>query len=151
MGKLNDTVLKFMSEHLVECRKHNYKPYRMLIVADSGTNAKQIAVWLKPIFGAVKIVDDSGNDNDVSLTFETIGERDSAVRQVNEELVQYGKSHPDAYVVPVNDSPSSGTGNGGNQPDPDEPEKEKTDWTTYIIIGAAALALILLVWPKRKK
>lgn len=127
----------------------------MLIVANSGSNAKQIAVWLKPIFGAIKIADDSGNDNDVSLVFDTSSERDSAVRQVNEELVQYGKSHPDAYVVPVNDSPSSGTGggggNGGGLPDPDEPEKEKTDWTTYIIIGAAALAIILLVWPKRKK
>lgn len=155
MGKLNNTILKFMSEHLVECRKRKGNRYRMLIVADNGNNAKQIAIWLKPIYGAISIADDSGNDNDVSLVFDTSPERDEAVRSVNAELVAYGKSHPDAYVVPVNDSPSSGTGggggNGGNLTDPDEPEKEKTDWTTYIIIGAAALAIIILLWPKRKK
>ena len=123
----------------------------MLIVADSGANAEQIAMWLEPVFGAVKIADNSGNDNDVSLVFDTSPKRDEAVRQVNAELVAYRQSHPDAYVVPVDDSPSSGTGNGDNLPDSDEPEKQPTDWTTYIIIGAAALALVLLMWPKRKK
>lgn len=154
MGKLNDTILKFLSEHLVECRKHNYKPCRMLIVADKLKNAKQIAVWLKPIYGAIRIADDSGDDKDVSLVFDTTGERDDAVIKVNKELVQYRESHPEAYEAPIVNPPSSGNGNGGgNLPEPEEPEPEKqpTDWTTYIIIGVAALAIILLVRPKRKK
>ena len=153
MGKLNDTILKFLSEHLVECRKHNYKPCRMLIVADKLKNAKQIAVWLKPIYGAIRIADDSGDDKDVSLVFDTTGERDDAVIKVNKELVQYRESHPEAYEAPIVNPPSSGDGGGGNLPEPEEPEPEKqpTDWTTYIIIGVAALAIILLVRPKRKK
>lgn len=55
------------------------------------------------------------------------------------------------------DEPSAGSGNGGgngagtgNGGGTDTVTKS-TDWTTYLIIGAAAVAVIMLLWDRKKK
>ena len=126
-----------------------YPEYRFYMAEDRGLN--QTGNW---IFGFLTL----GVGNAIQAASQTwknftveCDSEDNAkalVKEISDCIGKYGADDED------NDPPLSGnggTGNGGNLPDPDEPEKEKTDWTTYIIIGAAALAIILLVWPKRKK
>lgn len=126
-----------------------YPEYKFYMAEDRGLN--QTGNWL---FGFLTL----GVGNAIQAASQTwknftvaCDSEDNAkalVKEISNCIGKYGDDDED------NDPPLSGnggTGNGGNLPDPDEPQKEKTDWTTYIIIGAAALALILLVWPKRKK
>ena len=36
-------------------------------------------------------------------------------------------------------------------PDPDDDKEKAIDWTTYIIIGAAVVAIIILLWPNKRR
>lgn len=130
--------MEFISAHMTECRKHGYKPYRLLIIADTKANARTIGSYLKTAWGAASIKDDSGGDSDLSLVFDHVWQRDQAVQEINEEVNAYRLANPGSIF--------------GSAPTPtDIPEKESPDWTTYIIIGVAAAAIILLIWPKKKK
>lgn len=123
-----------------------YPEYKFYMAEDRGLN--QTGNWL---FGFLTL----GVGNAIQAASQTwknftveCDSQDNAkalVKEIGDCIGEYSKDDD----TPL--SGNGGTGNGGNQPDPDEPQKEKTDWTTYIIIGAAALALILLLWPKRKK
>ncbi len=64
------------------------------------------------------------------------------VKEIGDCIAEYGDD---------DETPSAGSDNGGgsDSEEPEAPEKQSTDWTTYVIIGAAALAIVLLLWPKR--
>lgn len=70
--------------------------------------------------------------------------------KILKEVEDYRNAHPevtDPYYTDPNDpdllptsSNSSVNGTGS-----------KTNWTTYLIVGAAAVAIILLLWDRKKK
>ena len=147
MGKLTGEALAFVAEHMRECRKAGGALKRQMVVTcDSSTNAKTIVPWLKSLWGAEKIVGDIKKES--SIKFEYMWQRDQAVEQINAEVNAYRLAHPELIVPTTPQTPETPT---QTEPDPDEPEKEAIDWTTYIVIGVAAVAIILLIWPKRKK
>lgn len=147
MGKLKNSALEYISEHMVECRKHNSAKRRLVFIADSSAAAAAIIPWLKTAWGATKITDNE--DNVRVLLFDTVGERDKAVQEINAEVAAYRYAHPDSIVpkeAVINTTDVTNT-----TAEPDEPTKETPDWTTYILIGLAAMAIVLLIWPKKKK
>ena len=146
--KLSGTALSYISDHVIEVRKHKSNRYRVLIVADSAEAANNIGRWLKTAWNAVAIKDQNDNvPNDISIQFDYMWQRDQAVDEINKEINDYRRANPDSIVPP----PTPTTSESEDPTTTDEPEKEKTNWTTYIIIGLAAVAIILLVWPKPKK
>lgn len=126
-----------------------YPEYRFYMAEDRALNqagSVLFAMFTLGVGNAVQAASQTWKNFTVECDSEDNAK--ALVKEISNCIGKYGDDDED------NDPPLSGNGGGGNGgglPDPDEPEKEKTDWTTYIIIGAAALALILLVWPKRKK
>lgn len=70
------------------------------------------------------------------------------VKEINDCILKYGA---DSEYQQNNGGGNSGWGNASNPNSSNDDEETKTNWTTYIIIGLAAVAIILLVWPKPKK
>lgn len=72
--------------------------------------------------------------------------------KILKEVEDYRNAHPevtDPYYTDPNDPdllPSSGNGSGNGTG-----VSKNTNWTTYLIIGAAAVAIILLLWDRKKK
>ena len=87
-----------------------------------------------------KYYDDMAHTTGV-ITFDRMYKRDDAVTDLRQKVANYVVSHPDEFKTTENEIA---------QPDEDEDQK-KPDWLTYAIIGLAAVALILLIIPKRKK
>lgn len=73
--------------------------------------------------------------------------------KIVKEIEDYRQVHPevtDPYYTDPNDpdlqpGSSSGTGSILNS------VSKSTDWTTYLIIGAAVVAVIMLLWDRKKK
>lgn len=134
--------LKFVAEHMTFCRKHGYKKYRALIGADSNDNGKRLSTILMDAYGASDVADYSGGYRDFSLVFDSVSRRDQVVENINANVNAYRDSHPEVVYTPSTPSPESST---------DVVEKKSTDWTAYLIIGAAAVAVIMLLWDRKKK
>lgn len=134
--------LKFVAEHMTFCRKHGYKKYRVLIGADSNDNGKRLSTILMDAYGASDVADYSGGYRDFSLVFDSVSRRDQVVENLNANVNAYRDSHPEVVYTPSTQ---------GTEPATDVVEKKSTDWTTYLIIGAAVVAVIMLLWDRKKK
>ena len=157
--KLKGNNLAYVAQHLVSCSKHSSKRWAK-VVTDSADAGSKVYNILK---AAYKPSDYSkGLDwEDFSMKFDTVTGRDEAVQDINEAVAEYMEAHPDQLDTPLDDPIGSGkddkegyrpgqTTGGGANATPDSPEETKTDWTTYIILGAAAAIIIALVVWKRK-
>ena len=137
--------LRFAAAHMKACRKHGYRKYRVLIEADGNTNGSTLATMLKSAYGASDIADYSGGYQDFSLVFDRVWRRDEVVDQINAAVNAYREAHPE--VVPETVRPSAeDPGNAGA-----DEGKKTASWTNYLIIGAAAVAVVLLLWNRKKK
>jgi hypothetical protein len=143
MGMTNEQ-LKFVAEHMMFCRKHGYKKYRVLIGADSNDNGKRLSTILMDSYGASDVADYSGGYRDFSLVFDSVARRDQVVKNINANVNAYRDSHPEVVYTYT---PST----QGTDPATDDEVKKSTNWTTYLIIGAAAVAIFLLLWDRKKK
>ena len=172
MGKLSANQQKIVGSNCSSANVHNSRRKEVQVYTPSADKGKKVKGAIAAAYPEYKfyMAEDRGADlaNHIVLNILTMGLAEpgmAAAQTWKNFTVECGSNeNAQALVKEIGDcigeyskdddtplSGNGGTGNGGNQPDTDEPEKEKTDWTTYIIIGAAALALILLVWPKRKK
>ena len=137
--KLTGTLLEYAAEHIVVCRAHKNANRRVLIETDDEQSWGRLQSKLKSVYGAKEVLDNSGNDLDFSLKFDSEERRDEVVNDINDAIEEYLNANPE---TPTNYQPS-------HDEDDDDKETEKTDWTTYIILGAAAAIIIaLLLWKK---
>lgn len=88
----------------------------------------------------------AGDKRDFYLGFNTRYVRNLVLSSITHSVSNFRETHPDAVY------------HGGGHPetvddnfDPDDDPNNSTDWTTYIIIGAAAMAILILLWPSKKK
>lgn len=150
MGYLKGQTLEYFATHMRSCVKApGSQKRRLRIYADTTDAAEVMGNIANGVFGGISYgvaPDDVGGF--AAVNFDYVWKRDYAVERINKEVSEYRAARQETLLENLLANTNKPE---GNNPDPDEPEKEKTDWTTYIIIGAAALALVLLVWPKRKK
>lgn len=148
MGKLTGNTLKYFADHMKSCEKApGAQKRRLHLVGDSHESAEYMARIVTSAWGAEWYDADSLAKFAV-VKFEYVWQRDNAVNEINKEVNAYRNSHQDSVLEEM----LGGDNDGNNAPQKDdEDDEKKTDWTTYIIIGLAAVALILLVIPKRKK
>ena len=143
--------LKYAAENIKECRKHGYNKRRVLIVTGSDKKGRNLAAILQTAYNATGIADYSGGYKDFSLCFDTMWRRDEVVQQINAAISKYRAEHSEIYNPPQQTEPPISGENLETTENTETPQKESPDWTTYIIIGLAAVAIVLLVWPKKKK
>ena len=149
MAKLTGTALEYISAHVVEVRKHKGNKRRVLIVADGKDAAERIAIWLKTAWNAESIKDNNDSvPNDISIQFDTVRHRDNAVSEINKEISDYRKAHPETIVPPAVDTPSSDEVTTGTD---EESVATKRNWITYAVIGVAVVAILIILFRKKKK
>lgn len=148
MAYLTGKTLEYFAAHLQSIEKApGAQKRRLRIYADSRTAADHMANIVNSVFGGISYATaPEGHDNFAAVNFEYVWERNYAVEQVKKEVSRYRTGNQDSLLENL-------LADDDTDPPTEEEDEDgkKTDWTTYIIIGLAAVALILLVWPKRKK
>lgn len=145
--KLTGYPLQLAAECIVTCRKHKtYPRKRVLIKVDSKENGERLAGQLQGIYNPKRIADSDDGWRDFSLVFDSEDKVKSTIEDINGAIRDYLEAHPEVSGYIPDDNQE-----GSDTPDPDDNDEEtdKTDWTTYIIIGAAAAIIIaLLIWKE---
>lgn len=143
MGKLKGEALKFAAAHMTSCRKHGYKKYRVLVCADSNKDGKTLCTYLQEAYSPSNIADYSGGYRDFSLVFDTVSRRDEVVDDINKAVNAYRDANPG--IAPETSPPENPVVD-----DPLDDQTKSPSWTTYIVIGAAAVVILLLLWDRKK-
>lgn len=92
-----------------------------------------------------------GDKRDFYLGFVSPKARDEVYDDIRHALDAY-QSTNQYQNDNLNGNGLSGGGGGNSPTDPDpDTDKKSIDWTTYIIIGAAAVAIIILLWPNKRR
>ena len=98
---------------------------------------------------------DNGNGNGLFQGWETFSvapiarsasEGKGACDEINSELTAIVKG-VDNGTIKINTSTEDPS---NTDPDPGPDEKKSTNWITYLVIGAALVAIILLLWKRKK-
>lgn len=149
MAYATQEQLKYLSDHMTECRKHNYNKYRMLIVSDSNESGKKNAQIMQSIFPEGALKDNSGGYRDFSIEFTYMWQRDQAVTDINTMVGGYRKQHFTA-ATPVDDPEEETEVTSTVELSDDNTQGQNSNLTTYIILGVAVVAIaLLLLWnPK---
>ena len=113
--------------------------------------AESIGKYVKSAISDIEWYDSGTElDKDVIFKFQHPSKRDYAVEQINKDVSSYQQQDPTSLLQEP--APTNTPAEGENAPiKEDDEDKKKPDWLTYAIIGLAAVALILLIIPKRKK
>lgn len=114
--------------------------------ASEGEKAARI---FNSTFGAK--IQNVGGYKEFDLKFDTMSERDEALALTNAAIVHWRNKW-----IAENQEEYVEHGLPDYEPDPDAPDdprddKTKADWVTYLVIGAAAVTIILLLWEGKKK
>ena len=148
--KLKGQALAFVASHMTLCRAHRNAASRAYVTVDEEDNVSRVMAFLQNTYPVKKFDDTSITDLDFVMVFKDSETRYNVVNDINAAVAEYLEAHPEVinpdYEPPVDNAPPA---SDGEESDEDE-EKTKTDWTTYIIIGAAvAIIIALLVWKRK--
>lgn len=140
MAELKGKGLEYAAKHMLLCRKHKSKMYRVLVEVDDAANGPTLAMYLKNAYNAEDIKD---NDiyKDFSLVFDKVWRRDEVIEDINRAVEEYRDRHPDLIPEEVTETASN---------KPVTASGKSTNWTIYLIAGAVVAVLIALLWPKKK-
>lgn len=91
-----------------------------------------------------------GGWKEFDVKFASKSEMEQALDDINVSIAswwdEYKQNHAQEYIEHGIPDPSY----PDPEPDPDT-DKKAIDWTTYIIIGAAVVAIIILLWPNKRR
>ena len=137
--------LEYVALNVDTIEKHPLDKRGMHVTVADQSTADQVKQRLMAAYSAKGSYNLFGG-RDFTITFDKVWKRDEAVADANAAILEYFDAQPD--------DPPYGS---GNNPDADTTEIEgstaattKTDYTTYIIIGVAAVIIIALLLWKRK-
>ncbi len=144
MGKiLTGNNLKFIATHRQEIEPYNGGVYFCFDTIANGTEAYQIL--RNRLSSDIRSIKYGIDKRDFTIYF--VGGETKAkevFNQINKEVEDYRQANPevtDPYYTDTNDPDLvSGTGSGSG-----------IDWVTYLVIGAAVVAIVLLLWDRKKK
>lgn len=142
--------MEYFADHMRSCVKAPQKR-RLIITGDSHEAAVFMGQTVKSAFGGEWCDTGTALDKDAIVKFEFVWQRNDAVKYVNRDVDNYRNGHQDTVLENLLASSENHEDENAASDEDEDEEGKKTGWTTYAIIGLAALAVILLVWPKRKK
>lgn len=145
MARLTGGKLAFFAEHLEEIKKA-YKTQIYLCFDDAGNGFKAYLI-LKELFGSDLNYEAYGSDwRDYYVGFTSQAKRNEAYDELSNDIGTYlAAEFEEEYKE---DEDEEETPPPPTPPTPEEPKPEQPDYTTYIIIGAAAIVIVLLLWKK---
>ena len=139
--KLTGKALEYVSLNVEEIKKAPLDKRGMYVKVSDPSTGEQVMQRLKQAYAAKDYYKGLGW-RDFTITFPTVWQRDEAVNDANAALIEYFDTNEEPAPTPDPDTP--------NPTAPKDEEETKTDYTTYIIIGAAAVVIIaLLLWQRK--
>ncbi len=153
MAYATQDQLKYLSEHMTECRKHGYNRYRMLIVSDSEASGRKNAQIMQSIYPEGELKDNSGGYRDFSIEFTYMWQRDQAVQDINSLVGGYRQQHFQYTPDEARDPEDTGTNVVGSGDDTGSTDStgQNSNAVIYVIIGIAVVAAALLILIPKKK
>lgn len=139
--------IKYVAKHLTLCRKHNSADRIVVYVDDQDYHAgvQQRLITAYPI---KKVTDQSPKDLDFVLVPQGLHAKD-IVNDINRTVDDYRQQHPEILVDDDDLTPDTAP---DSDTDTDEEEPKTIDWSTYIVIGLAVVAVIvILLWDRKRK
>lgn len=137
--KLTGKNLEYVALNVVEIKKATLDKRGMYVKVSDSSTGEQVMQRLKKAYAAKDYYKGLGW-KDFTITFPTVWQRDEAVNDANEALIEYRDTHDEPAPTPDPDTPTP------TMPK-DEEETDKPAYTTYVIIGvAAAIIIALLLW-----
>lgn len=156
MGRLKGNDLQFIATNLQRPIKTLARKDRLWFDFGSANTGRQAHDILKRVYAAEYVISgDVANYTDFNMKFKSEQSAEWVKQDINSSLDEYN-----AYHEPVgmgggstggSGTGGSGTGGGGTGTGSDSGSSFNLGSTTYIIIGAAAIILILLLWDRKKK
>lgn len=167
MGKLTGKQRKIVGQNVISANVRYGKPKKVEVSCTSAKAGEQVKGAIAAAYpnfnfdkfdgnpalqvvgalitlGASAIVDAAASD--WKFFYVECDSEDAAKNLVTD----IGKCIEEYYVEPKTEEPEEKE-TASKKEDEKEPEEGKTDWTTYILLGLAAVAIVLLIWPKKKK
>lgn len=139
--KLTGKALEYVALNVEEIKKAPLDKRGMYVKVSDPSTGEQVMQRLKQAYAAKDYYKGLGW-RDFTITFATVWQRDEAVNDANAALIEYFDTHEEPAPEPDPDTP--------NPTAPKDEEETKTDYTTYLIIGAAAVVIIaLLLWQRK--
>lgn len=144
MGKLTPENIKYIHQHN-ESIHPAYKT-QIYFCFDSKETGVEAFRLLKSAYGSDINYSAYGLDwRDFYVGFTSKGKRDEVYNEIITDLGNYDNSHPNELL----EGPQNPT--EVTVPGDDTFTQPKSDYATYIVIGAAAIILVLLLWDRKKK
>ena len=149
---LTGNNLKFIATHREEIELYHGGIYFCFDNKANGAEAYNILSYR--LSSDIRRIDYGIDKRDFTIYF-TGGETTAAeiYQKLNNEVEDYRQAHPEVtdpyYTDPTDPDLQSGTGSGTSSVL--SSITKSSDWTTYLIIGAAAVAVIMLLWDRKKK
>jgi hypothetical protein len=151
MGKiLTGNDLKFIATHREQIEKYGGGIYFCFDSVANGEEAYEILSNALMNEG-IRRIRYGWDKRDFTIYFnDGESKMEELYPKILKEVQDYRNAHPEAtdpYYTDPNDPdlrPSSGNGSGNGT-------GKSASWTNYLIIGAAAVAVVLLLWDRKKK
>lgn len=148
---LKGKTLEYFAKHMRYCTDagSGYIYPTLVIGTDSKESASSIGSVVKSTFKGRKYFLDPKDEKRVFVSFNKGDDRwrrTYAIEQINKEVDAYNAANSE-YILkePETDNPKdTDTTDTGE-------EKSSTNWTTYVILGLAAVAIVVLLFSKKKK
>lgn len=161
---------KIIGENTLSCSRNNSHRKQVQVYTKGKDNGKKVKGILSGAYPEYKFYSAENTDANVAgqvlFAIFTLG-GGNAVQEASQTWKNFtveadSKEAASNLVKEINDcilkygadseyQQNNGGGNASNPNSSNDDEETKTNWTTYAIIGLAAVAIILLVWPKPKK
>lgn len=153
--KLSNSEIEFLAQAL-DGVLHPIYNKKIEVFMKNASNGERAARIFSSVFGAK--IQNFGDWKEFDLKFDTMAERDAALAETNAAIVEWrnkwiSENHEE-YVenglpdLEPTDTPVDG---GIDEPGTGGSINRTKDWVTYLVIGAAAIVIVLLLWDRKKR
>lgn len=157
MGRLKGEDLQFIAINLQKPIKTLARKDRLWFDFGNATAGRQAHDIIKRVYAAEYVISgDVANYTDFNMKFKSESTAEWVKQDINSSLDEYNAYHEGSGVGGGNNeglgtgSGTGGSGTGGSGTG-GSGTGFKMGTTTYIIIGAAVIILVLLLWDRKKK
>lgn len=145
--KLNGYRLEFVAENVKTFRKKSASR-RLYVDMKTKNTGEEAYGYLSEVY-PVKSYDKGLGWGDFTMIFDNESDRNSAYNDMLGAIDAY-RNVTGTTTSTVNGG-GSYSGNASGVALPGTTATKNRDWTTYLVIGAAAVVILMLLWDRKKK
>lgn len=141
--KLNGDKLDFIAENYLTFRKMS-APKRLYVDMGDSDLGKKAYGFLSRIY-PVKTYDKGFTWADFTMVFDSENDRNAAYDDMKGAIDEWEKAQ---YEAEQDENEDDDTPPTPSNIDEEEEQEQTVDYTPYVVVGAAVLIIIVLLWPQ---